>query len=56
MSNHKSDDIDELEILEKPVKKKQISLNSCFSCSSSSNKVKNNSKKQRKNPPLQHQD
>ena len=35
---------DELEILEKLVKKKQISLNSYFGCSSSFNNVKNDSK------------
>ena len=35
---------DELEILEKRVKKKQISLNSYFGCSSSFNNVKNDSK------------
>ena len=35
---------DGLEILEKPVKKKQISLNSYFSCSCTSDKAKNNSK------------
>ena len=35
---------DELEILEKLVKKKWISLNSYFGCSSSFNNVKNDSK------------
>ena len=34
----------ELEILEKPVKKKQISLNYYFDCSYSSNSAKHNSK------------
>ena len=38
MLKHKSDD--ELEMLEKPVKKKQISLKFYFVCSSSSNKAK----------------
>ena len=38
----KSDD--ELEVLEKPVKKKQILLNSSFGCSSTSNSAKNDSK------------
>ena len=42
MSKCKSDD--ELEILEKPVKKKQILLNSFFSCSSTSNNANNDSK------------
>ena len=42
MAKRKSDD--GLEILKKPVKKKQILLNSFFGCSSTSNKVKNNSK------------
>ena len=42
MSKRQSDD--RLEILEKPVKKKQTSLNSHFSCYSSSNKPKNDSK------------
>ena len=42
MSKRKSDD--GLEILEKPVKKYQILLNSYFGCSSTSNKAKNNSK------------
>ena len=42
MLKHKSDD--GLEILEKPVKKKQILLNSYFVCSSTSNKAKNDSK------------
>ena len=42
MLKHKSDD--GLEILEKPVKKKQILLNSYFGCSSTSNKAKNDSK------------
>ena len=43
MSKLKSDD--ELEILEKPVKKKQILPNSFFGCSSTSNNAKNDSKK-----------
>ena len=42
MSKCESDD--GLEILEKPVKKKQILLNSYFGCSSTSNKAKNGSK------------
>ena len=42
MSKHKSDD--GLEILEKPVKKNQILLNFYFGCSSTSNKVKKDSK------------
>ena len=42
MSKCKSDD--DLEILEKPVKKKQILLNSFFSCSSTSNNANNDSK------------
>ena len=42
MSKCKKDD--ELEILEKPVKKKQILLNSFFGCSSTSNNAKNDSK------------
>ena len=42
MSKRKSDD--ELEILEKLVKKKQILLNSYLGCSSCFNKAKNNSK------------
>ena len=42
MLKRKSDD--ELEILEKPVKKKQILLNSFFSCSSTSNNANNDSK------------
>ena len=42
MSKRKSDD--ELEILEKPVKKKQILLNSFFGCSYTSNNAKNDSK------------
>ena len=42
MLKRKSDD--ELEILEKPVKKKQILLNSFFGCSSTSNNVKSNNK------------
>ena len=42
MTKHKSDD--GLETLEKPVKKKQILLNSYFGCSSTSNKAKNDSK------------
>ena len=42
MARHKSDD--GLEILKKPMKKKQILLNSYFGCSSTSNKAKNNSK------------
>ena len=42
MSKRKSDD--ELEILEKPVKKKQILLNIFFGCSSTSNNAKNDSK------------
>ena len=33
-----------LEILENPVKKKQVSLNSYFGCSSTSTKAKNDSK------------
>ena len=40
MLKQKSDD--ELAIMEKPLKKKQISLNSYSSCSSSSNKAKTN--------------
>ena len=42
MSKCKSDDT--LEILEKPMKKKQILLSFYFCCSSTSNKVKNDSK------------
>ena len=42
MVKRKSDD--ELEILEKPLKKKQILLNSFFGCSSTSNNAKNDSK------------
>ena len=42
MIKRKSDD--ELEILEKLVKKKQISLNSYFGCPLSFNKAKSNSK------------
>ena len=42
MSKRQSDD--KLEILEKPVKKTQTSLNSHFSCYSSSKKPKNDSK------------
>ena len=42
MLKRKSDD--ELEILENPVKKKQISLNSFFGCSFTSNNAKNDSK------------
>ena len=42
MSKRKSDD--EFEILEKPVKKKQILLNSYFCGSSTSNNAKNDSK------------
>ena len=42
MSKRKSDD--DLEILEKPVKKKQILLNSFFSCSSTSNNANSDSK------------
>ena len=42
MIKRKSDD--ELEILEKLVKKKQISLNSYFGCRLSFNKAKSNSK------------
>ena len=42
MVKRKSDD--ELEILENPVKKKQISLNSFFGCSFTSNNAKNDSK------------
>ena len=42
MSKRKCDD--ELEILEKLVKKKQVLLNSSFGCSSCFNKAKNDSK------------
>ena len=42
MSKCKSDD--GLETMEKPVKKKQILLNTYFGCSSTSNKAKNDSK------------
>ena len=42
MSKRKSDD--ELEILEKLVKKKQILLNSYFGCSFCFNKIKNDNK------------
>ena len=47
MSKCKSDD--RLEILEKPMKKKQILLSFYFCCSSTSNKVKNDSKNKESN-------
>ena len=50
MLNCKSDDL--LEILEKPVKKKQILLNSFFGCFSTFNNAKNNSKTKKTTSPV----